>query len=70
VPAFSGALLLGHPKLDRCRREADSLVPLESCVTQPVRQLSGDAGNLGALARAYHGVPLDSVRNQQGVFVA
>ena len=49
--------------------QADSLVPLEPCLTQPVRRLSGDAKNLGALSRAYHGVPLDSVRNQQGVFV-
>jgi hypothetical protein len=52
------------------RPQADSLVPLEPCLTQPVRQLSGDARNLGALSRAYHGVPLDSIRNDKGVFVA
>jgi hypothetical protein len=49
--------------------QADSLVPLESCLTKPVRQLSGDARNLGALSRAYHGVPLDSVRDEKGAFV-
>lgn len=49
--------------------QADSLVPLEPCLTQPVSKLTGDARNIGALARAYHGVPLDSVKNQKGVFV-
>ncbi|MHB8969410.1 MAG: alpha-amylase family protein [Pirellulaceae bacterium] len=50
--------------------QADSLVPLEPCLTQPIRSLSGDARNIGALSRAYHGASLDSVRNAQGVFVA
>jgi hypothetical protein len=49
--------------------EADSLVPLEPCLTQPVRTLQGDAKNIGALARAFLGVPLDSVKNKDGVFV-
>ena len=51
------------------RPQADSLVPLEPCLTQPLRKLSGDARNLGALARAYHGVSLDSVQTEEGVFV-
>ncbi len=50
------------------RPQADSLVPLEPCLTQPVSQLTGDARNIGALARAYHGVPLDSGQNEQGEF--
>ena len=49
--------------------QADSLVPLQPCLTQQVSQLTGDARNLGALARAYHGVSLDSVQNAQGEFV-
>jgi uncharacterized lipoprotein YddW (UPF0748 family) len=49
--------------------QADSLVPLEPCLTQPVSRLTGDARNIGALSRAYHGVPLDSVKNDQGEFV-
>lgn len=51
------------------RPQADSLVPLESCLTQPVSQLTGDARNIGALSRAYRGVPLDWVQNDQGKFV-
>jgi len=51
------------------RPQADSLVPLQPCLTQPVSQLTGDARNIGALSRAYHGVPLDSVQNDQGKFV-
>lgn len=47
----------------------DSLVPLEPCLTQPVSKLKGDARNIGALARAYHGVSLDTVKNQDGIFV-
>ena len=45
----------------------DSLVPLEPCLTQPVSALKGDARNIGALARAYHGVGLDTVK-KEGVF--
>ena len=66
VPA---ALKAGIGLYGFTKPQADSLVPLEPCLTQPVAQLSGDARNIGALARAYHGVPLDSVRNDQGVFV-
>jgi hypothetical protein len=49
--------------------QADSLLPLEPYLTQPIHSLSGDARNIGALARAYHGASLESVRNAQGVFV-
>jgi hypothetical protein len=49
--------------------QAGSLVPLEPCLTQPIRKLHGDARNIGALMRVYHGVSLDSVKNKEGVFV-
>ena len=49
--------------------QADSLVPLEPCLTEPVRNLKGDAKNLGALARAYHHVSLDTVKTKAGGFV-
>lgn len=49
--------------------QADSLVPLEPSLTQPLETLKGDARNIGALARAYHGVPLKTIRNKDGAFV-
>ncbi len=66
VPA---ALKAGIGLYGFTKPQADSLVPLEPCLSQPVRLLKGDARNLGALARAYHGVSLDSVRNKEGFFV-
>ncbi len=66
VPA---ALKAGIGLYGFTRPQADSLVPLEPCLTQPVRRLRGDARNIGALSRAYHGVSLDSVKNEMGVFV-
>ena len=50
--------------------QANSLVPLEPCLVQPVSKLHGDARNIAALARVYHGVSLDTVMNKEGVFVA
>jgi hypothetical protein len=47
---------------------ADSLVPLEPCLAEPVRNLKGDARNIAVLARAYHGVPLEAVE-KNGVWV-
>ena len=41
--------------------QADSLVPLEPCLAEPVRNLKGDARNIAVLARAYHGVSLEAV---------
>lgn len=48
--------------------QADSLVPLEPCLTQPVRSLKGDVKNLGVLARAYHRLALDCVKSKDGVW--
>ena len=67
VPA---ALKAGIGLYGFTRPQADSLVPLEPCLTQPVHRLSGDARNIGTLSRAYHGVSLDSVKNELGVFVS
>jgi len=48
---------------------ANSLRPLESLLTRPVKGLKGDDRNIAVLARAYHGVPVTSVRNDEGKFV-
>ncbi len=48
---------------------ADSLLPLDSLLSRPVRELKGDDRNIAVLARAYHGVSIDAVRNDRGVFV-
>jgi hypothetical protein len=48
---------------------ADSLLPLEQLLKRPVKELKGDDRNIAVLARAYHGVPIDSVKNDQGEFV-
>ena len=49
--------------------QADSLVPLEPCLTEPVRGLKGDARNIAVLARVFHGVPLEAVE-KNGVWVS
>ncbi|MBC8372334.1 MAG: hypothetical protein H8E53_01975 [Planctomycetes bacterium] len=51
------------------RPGADSLLPLEPLLTRPVKELRGDQRNIAVLARAYHGVSVDSVRNDKGQFV-
>jgi hexosaminidase len=43
------------------RPGADSLLPLETYLSRPVAELHGDARNIAALARAYHGASLDAV---------
>ena len=48
---------------------ADSLLPLEELLKRPVNGLRGDARNIAVLARAYHGMPIDSVKNDKGEFV-
>jgi hypothetical protein len=48
---------------------ADSLLPLEPLLSRPVRELKGDDRNIAVLARAYHGVSIDAVRNDRGVLV-
>jgi len=48
---------------------ADSLLPLDDLLKRPVNGLKGDDRNIAVLARAYHGVPIDFVRNDKGVFV-
>ncbi|KPK43999.1 MAG: hypothetical protein AMK72_12620 [Planctomycetes bacterium SM23_25] len=48
---------------------ADSLLPLERLLERPVHQLRGDDRNIAVLARAYHGVSIDAVRNDKGEFV-
>ena len=47
----------------------DSLRPLSSLLDRPVSTLKGDDRNIAVLARAYHGVAIDAVRNEQGTFV-
>jgi hypothetical protein len=48
---------------------ADSLLPLEELLRRPVHELKGDARNIAVLARAYHGVPTESVKNEKGEFI-
>lgn len=48
---------------------ANSLLPLESLLARPVKELKGDDRNIAVLARAYHGAPIDSVKNANGEFV-
>ncbi len=47
----------------------DSLLPLDGILARPVDELNGDEKNIAVLGRAYHGVPLDSVRTSDGRFV-
>ena len=63
------ALKMGIGLYGFIKPQPDSLVPLEPCLTRPVRELKGDARNIAALSRAYHGVSLDSVKNKEGIFV-
>jgi hypothetical protein len=44
-------------------------VPLEEILSRPVSELKGDDRNIAVLARAYHGVSIDAVRNDKGQFV-
>ena len=46
----------------------NSLLPLEM-LARPVSELRGDERNIAVLARAYHGVSIDAVRNDKGEFV-
>jgi len=50
-------------------RNMSGLIPLEGILTPPVNELSGDDRNIAVLARAYHGVSIDAVRNEKGEFV-
>ena len=50
-------------------RNAGGLVPLEKILSTPVSELKGDDRNIAVLARAYHGVTIDAVRNDKGEFV-
>lgn len=45
------------------------LVPLEKILSSPVSELKGDDRNIAVLARAYHGVSINAVRNDKGEFV-
>ena len=47
----------------------DSLLPLDKLLDTPVKELRGDNRNIAVLARAYHGVSIDTVRNSKGEFV-
>ena len=47
----------------------NSLLPLEGLLARPVQELKGDERNIAVLARAYHGVSIDAVRNGKGEFV-
>ncbi|HUU93779.1 MAG TPA: hypothetical protein VM238_21510 [Phycisphaerae bacterium] len=47
----------------------NSLLPLEGLLARPVGELKGDDRNIAVLARAYHGVSIDAVRNDKGEFV-
>ena len=47
----------------------NGLVPLEEILSRPVSELKGDDRNIAVLARAYHGVSIDAVRNDKGEFV-
>jgi len=47
----------------------NSLLPLETLLARPVGELQGDDRNIAVLARAYHGVSADAVRNDKGEFV-
>jgi hypothetical protein len=47
---------------------ADSLLPLDSLLARPVRDLKGDEKNLVVLARSFHGASLDAERSAEGRF--
>ncbi len=50
-------------------RNGGGLVPLDKILSSPVSELKGDDRNIAVLARAYHGVSIDAVRNDKGEFV-
>ena len=50
-------------------RNMSGLVPLEGILSRPVSELKGDDQNIAVLARAYHRVSIDAVRNDKGQFV-
>ena len=50
-------------------RNNGGLIPLDGILSKPVRELRGDDRNIAVLARAYHGVSVDAVRNEKGQFV-
>jgi arylsulfatase A-like enzyme len=51
---------------DPAGKNVESLAKL---LAKPVSTLKGDAKNIATLARAYNGVPLDSIRNKDGNWV-
>jgi len=50
-------------------RNSGGLVPLERILSRPVSELKGDDRNIAVLARAYHGVSINAIRNELGDFV-
>jgi hypothetical protein len=50
-------------------RTMSGIVPLEGILSRPVSELKGDDRNIAVLARAYHGVSINAVRNDRGEFV-
>jgi hypothetical protein len=50
-------------------RNGGGIVPLDGILARPVSELTGDDRNIAVLARAYHGVSIDAVRNDKGEFV-
>lgn len=49
-------------------RNGGGLVPLDKILSTPVSELKGDDRNIAVLARAFHGVSADAVRNDAGGF--
>ena len=47
----------------------DSLLPLEALLSRPVSELKGDERNIAVLARAFHGVSVNTTRTPDGRFV-
>lgn len=66
VPAAlnAGVGLFGFTK----PRTEGGIVPLAPILSHPVSELKGDNRNIAVLARAYHGVPLETVWNEKGEF--
>ena len=46
-------------------RKGNGLIPLENILGRPVAELKGDDRNIAVLARAYHGVPIDTPWNRE-----
>jgi len=49
-------------------RNDGGTVSLDEILSRPVNELKGDDRNIAVLARAFHGVSIDSVRNDKGGF--